>query len=139
MANDNVFVPKQGQLSALKGWIAGELGAAIVRLYTNNVVYTPDRVPADFVEAAFAGYVPQGPLAWPAPFTNASNKAETDSPNLTWTYSLLVGTATVFGIYITNPAKTVLLAVIPFQAPVVLTPVSPNLSRQIAVTDVSEL
>ncbi|SRR5260370_400675 len=139
MASENVFIPKQGRLSDLRSWIAGELGAALVRAYVNNIVYTADRVPADYTEASFAGYAPVGPLAWPAPAINGSGKAESDSPVCSFTFTAGVGTATVFGLYVTDPASTVLLMVIPFISPVVLTPVSPTLARVIQATMTSEM
>lgn len=139
MTTDNIFIPKQGRLSDLRSWIAGELGAALVRIYVNNVVYTADRVPSDYVEASFSGYAPAGPLAWGAPFINGADKAETDSPAVNFTYTAGSGTATTFGIYITDPSQTVLLAVIPFVSPFVFSPAQANLSKVIQLTATSEL
>jgi hypothetical protein len=139
MSTDNVYVPEQGALSDLRGWIAGELGAALVRLYVSNTPYLPTRVPADYTEASFVGYAPQGPLAWPAPVTNGAGKAESDSPVVTFDFAAGAGTAIVYGIFVTDPSATVLLLVVPFQAPVTLSPASPQLQRVLQVTEVSEL
>jgi hypothetical protein len=139
MTSDNVYVPEQGALSDLRGWIAGELGAALVRLYVSNTPYLPTRVPADYTEASFTGYAPQGPLAWPAPFTNGAGKAESDSPVVTFNYTAGAGTAIVFGIFVTDPSSTVLLLVVPFQSPITLDPANPVLQRVLQVTEVSEL
>lgn len=139
MTTDNVYVPQQGSLSDLAGWIAGDLGAALVRLYDSFVLYSPTLTPAAFHEASFTGYAPLGPIAWTPPFVNGGGKAETDSPVLTWTRAIMVGTASIYGVYVTNPAKTKLLLVSPFLTPQDLTSAEPSLSRLLQVTEVSEL
>jgi hypothetical protein len=139
MSIDNVFVPKQGALSDLAAWIAGDLGASYVRLYVNNQVYTPNRVPADYTEASFAGYAPVHAIAWLAPFINGSGKAETDSPPFTYTFTAGVGTVTLFGLFVTDLALTKLLLVAPFVMPVVLSPGQNILTRTLQITDTSEL
>jgi hypothetical protein len=138
MSVDTLFVPKQGALSDLADWIAGDLGSCYVRLYVNNVVYTPDRVCGDYTEASFAGYSPASGFSWGAPFTNLAGKAETDSPALTFTFTGATGTHTAFGIFITDAAQSKLLAVIPFLAPVIFSPGSPTETRMVQVTEVSE-
>lgn len=139
MSVDNVFIPKQGTLSDIAGWIAGDLGSALVRLYDNAHVFSPNDTPASYSEVSFAGYAPAGPVAWTAPVINGSGKAETDSPPLTWTFTAGVGTALVRGIFVTDVAKTKLLLVVPFNQVVTLTPAQPVLSRTLQVTEVSEL
>jgi hypothetical protein len=136
---DNVYVPKQGALSDLDSWIAGDLGASIVRLYASNTPYTPDRVCGDYTEASFVGYAPVGPLSWPPSFTNGSGKAETDSPAISFTFTGGSGTAIVYGIFVTDPSQTKLLLVIPFASPVTLSPSNTSLERVLQVTEVSEL
>jgi hypothetical protein len=139
MADDTIRVPKQGALSDLRGWIAGQLGPGVARLYSSNTMYTPDRVPADYIEASFVGYSAIAALNWTVPSTNSDGKGETDSKALTWTFTGGSGTATVYGIYVTDPALGVLLLVIPFLTAVNLTPASPSLSKVIKLTAVSEL
>lgn len=136
---DNVYIPDEGERSALDTWLASADGPALAHLYVNNPVYQPDRVLGDYTEASFVGYSAVGPIAWPASFTNPDSKAESDSPNLTWTFTGGSGSALVYGIYLTDQAVTKLLAVVPFLFPVVLTPGSPTLTRSIQMTDVSEL
>ena len=139
MTVSSAFIPKQGTLSDLAGWIAGDLGAAVARLYSSNTVYTPDRVPSDYTEASFIGYSPISPLAWLTPFINSAGKAETDSQVLVWTFAGSSGTATAFGLYLTDPSQTKLLAVVPFITPVTLTPTDTTLSYVCQLTEVSEL
>lgn len=139
MSTDVVRVPKQGALSDLAAWIAGELGSCLVKLYVSNTVYTPDRIPSDYTEASFAGYAPIAAPSWGVPFTNVGGKAETDSPTLTWAYTAASGTATVFGVFVTDTTGTKLLLVVPFITPETLTPGSPTLTRTLQLTEVSEL
>lgn len=139
MSVDNLFVPKQGLLSDLADLLAGQLATAVVRLYANNVVYTPNRVPADYTEASFVGYAPIGAVAWGVPFVNSADKAESDSPILTWTFTGAIGTHVVFGAYITDPGLTKLLRVIPFIMPFTFAPVTPVLQRVVQLVHASEL
>lgn len=139
MTIQNVFVPQQGQLSNLAGWIAGDLGTALARLYASNTPYLPTRTPADYTEASFPGYAPASPLSWGAPFTNGDGKAESDSATLVWTFSGPTGTYPVFGIYLTDPGATKLIQVIPFLQPFTFTPTETQLSYQLQATGISEL
>ena len=139
MTVDNVYIPQQGSLSDLRNWIAGELGSCLVKLYVSNTPYLATNVPGDYTEASFAGYAPIVSPAWPAPFINGSGAAESDSPVLTWTYTAGAGTVTVFGVFITDSTGTELLAVVPFQAPIVLSPASPSLVRSIQLAMISML
>lgn len=139
MTTDNVYMPKQGAKSDLDAWISGDLGIAYARLYVNSVAYTPDRICADFTEASFAGYAPINGIAWVPAFINGSGKAETDSPPLTYLFTAGVGTAFVYGMYVTDAALSKLLLVIPFLAGVTLSPGSNTLTRTLQVTDTSEL
>lgn len=139
MSVDSLFLPNQGALSDLASWIAGDLGPAVARLYTNNIVYLPTRVPADFTEAAFAGYVPQASLAWTPPYLNMSSKAETDSRPITFVYSSGSGTVATFGLIVTDVGKTKLLLAMPFQTPFIFSPTQNSLTRVIQVTEMSQL
>jgi hypothetical protein len=136
---DNVYIPQQGLLSELADWIAGDLGAAYARLYTSFVVPAPGRVCADFTEASWAGYAALGSIAWVPPFVNLSGSAETDSPVLTWSYSVGSGSVLAYGWYLTNLSLTKLLAFAPFLTPVELSPGSPTLSRSIQIAARSAL
>ncbi len=139
MSVDSVYVPQSGAMSDLEAWIAGALGSCKVRLYVSNTPYLPTRIPADYTEASFPGYAPVASPAWGSVFINGGGAAETDSPVLTFTFASSSGTATVFGIYVTDSSGTVLLLVVPFQAPVVLSPGSPDVSRSLQVTAISQL
>lgn len=139
MNPETLFVPKVGALQALAAWIGATLGPVTARLYDNNVVYNADRVLADYNEATFAGYAPVDPIAWGAAFTNADGKAESDSAICLWTFTGGAGSATVFGIYLTDSSNTQLMAVIPFVPAVILTPSASSVARMLQLTDVSEL
>lgn len=136
---DSLFLPNQGGISDLSNWIAGDLGSAFARLYTNNLVYLPTRVPADFTEAAFAGYSPQGALAWSPPFLNGMGKIETDSRVITFNFTAGSGTQPVFGLYVTDLLKTKLLLVMPFLMPFIFSPANNSLTRVIQLTQMSQL
>jgi len=58
---------------------------------------------------------------------------------LNWNYTAGAGTADVFGIYVTDAAKTKLLAVIPFLSPVTLSPSNNTLTRVIQLTCISQV
>jgi len=139
MTVQNIYVPQQGALSDLAGWIAGDLGIAYARLYVSNTPYIPTRVCADYTEAAFAGYAPAFPLAWGIPFTNGLGKAEADSAALVWSYTGPIGTHTAYGIYLTNAAKNKLLMVVPFLSLFMFSPTVTTLTYVVQVTEVSEL
>lgn len=137
--SDPLFIPQTGAIAALSSWLAATDKPATARLYVNNIGYLPTRLLTDYTEAAFVGYAPLGPIAWGAVFTNLGGKAETDSSNLSWTFTGGSGSIPVYGIYLTNPLNTKLLAVIPFLSPAILTPGSPTVSRSLQLTDRSEL
>jgi hypothetical protein len=133
------FVPHEGELQACADQIAGALGASVARLYDNNHVFNPADTCADYNEASFVGYSPVTPIAWGSPFLNVDGKAETDSPTLTFAFTAGLGTAVVFGLYLTDPGQTKLLRVIPFLFPVTLSPAAPTLALVLQLTDASEL
>lgn len=135
----SIYIPQDGQLSDLEGWIAGELGSAEIWLYDTYHAPSPADVPADFNEASFVGYSRLGPVSWGAPFTNGDGKAETDSPVLSWAFTGGSGTADVFGLLVVNAGGTRVLLNMPFLTPVTLSPGSPNLNRIIQLAMVSEL
>lgn len=138
MAVSNVIVTNDGAIDDLDTWRAN-LNAGSVRLFANNFTPLRTSVPADFVESSFVGYAPISPANFGAAFLNAGGKAESDSAVLTWTFTAGVGTATVFGWYLTNLAGTKVLLATKFIVPVILSPAAPNLSRTIQATAVSEL
>jgi len=139
MASENIQIPQEGQLSDLAAWIAGDLGSAYARLYISNTPFLPTRVCTDYTEASFTGYAPANPLAFGTPFVNGAQVGETDSGALNWNYTAGAGTADVFGIYVTDAAKTKLLAVIPFLSPVTLSPSNNTLTRVIQLTCISQV
>lgn len=139
MTTENVYYPEQGRLSNLAGWVAGDLGSAYARLYASNTPYAPTRIASEYTEAAFPGYAPFQPVVWGAPFLNSDSKAEVDSNTLLWSFSGSSGSYRVFGIYLTDPGQTKLLAVVPFLSPFTFDPSHLTLSYQLQVTETSEL
>lgn len=139
MTTQNVYIPQQGDLSDLAGWLAGDLGTAYARLYDTSHVFSPADTPASYHEASFVGYSPVTAMGWGVPFINMAGKAEVDSSALVWAFTGGLGTAPVYGIFVTDPSNTKLLLVAPFLAPIILTPTQPNLSQVLQVTAVSEL
>ena len=134
------MIPDQGAVDDLAGHIALRLGTSIARLW--DVFRVPHRAdtPASFHEASFPGYVPQAALGWTPPAINGAGKAETDSRILTWTFTAGVGTARVYGVFVTDVSGLRLEAVYQFVGgQVVLTPVNPNLTLALQYTGVSEL
>lgn len=111
-----------------------------IRLWDNNFVPEHDSVFADFTEAGFPGYAPIAPTFAPA-FLNPDMKAEIDSNVLTWVYTGGVGTATVYGWYMSyGPSGSeVLVAWRKYFNPLILTPTSTTDSRTAQLTAVSEL
>jgi len=136
---DNVYFPQEGAKAALDAFLASTDGPVYARLYDNAVSFDPTRTLADYNEASFTGYNPVGPITWPAASINGEGKAQADSPALDFTFTGGAGTATVQGLYFTDDANTVLIAVVPLVGAMVLTPAQPTLSRIVAMTDVGEL
>ncbi len=139
MTTDNVRYPEVGALNELAAWIAGDLGSCLVKLYVSNTPYLPTRIASDYTEASYVGYAPISSPAWGAPFTNGAGQAETDSPTLTWTGTFSSGTYTVYGIYLTDSTGATLLAVVPFQSPIVLTPTELSITRTLQIQAIDSL
>lgn len=139
MTTDSVYVPNEGAMNDLKNWANGDLGTALVHLFDSFVSPDPTLVPTDFSECTFTGYVPAAAAPWGMPFINTNGQAEIDGPALTWSFTAGSGSTLVYGWFMTDAAGTNLLAWCPFQSPVELTPGSPNLSRQIQLTAISQL
>lgn len=139
MATDQVYIPEEGARARLVAWLAGSDGPSLAHLFDNNPAYNPQRVLADYQEASFAGYAAVGPIAWGGVSTNPQGKAEGASPPISFTFTGGVGTAVVYGLYLTDDPPTKLLAVIPFLDALILTPGAPTVSKSIKLTDVSEL
>jgi hypothetical protein len=139
MTTPNIYVPNEGAISDMAGWLAGDLGPAYARLYVSNTPFLRTRVCADYTEASFPGYVPVNPMGWGVPFINGAGKAEVDSAALVWTLSSLIGSYFAYGIYVTDVAKTKLLMVLPFLSPYEFTPAFNSLAYIVQATEVSEL
>lgn len=136
---EQVFVPNTGTLSELAAWIAGDLAGARAHLYDQFRNPQPGDSPADYHESGFVGYAPIAPLNWAAPFINFAGKAETDTQPLIWQFTAGVGTALVYGWYLTDSLDARLLLVCPFGVPITLSPGAPFLTRSIRITAAGEL
>jgi hypothetical protein len=139
MTSDPIQIPRQGSLSDLDNWRTGDLAGAILHLFDNFHTFAPTDTPADYNEASFVGYAPITPIGWSFPTINIAGKAETSSPPLTFNFTAGVGTALVYGWYLTDSTGTVLLAVCHFNSPVTLTPAQPALTRTVSLTATSEV
>jgi hypothetical protein len=138
MSQDQLLITNDGALDVTDSWRA-RLNAGRVRLFDLPHIPAHADTPASYHEASFVGYAPFAPPAFGVPFLNGGGKAETDSTVLMWNFTAGVGTATIYGWYITDVSGLKVLAACKFLVPVVLTPVSPTLTRIIQITDVSEL
>lgn len=108
-------------------------------MFANNHIPAHTDIPAAYVESTFVGYAPITPPAFGVPYLNGFGKGETDSGPLVWTFTAGVGTATVYGMYLTDVTGLKVLMAVKFLAPIVLTPGSPTLSQLLQVTAISEL
>lgn len=134
-----VHFPQQGALSDLAGWLAGDLGTAYARLYSNNVAFLPTNTLASYTEAAFPGYAPVGSLGWSVPYVNGQGKAQTDSNPVLFRLNSNSGSYAVYGLYITDSANSKLLAVLSLLQPFLFTASNNELLRMLSITCVSEL
>lgn len=139
MAVDSVYIPEEGARAAMDAWMGDTaLGPAHAHLTDEAKAWNPALTLADLHEASFTGYAVLNAV-WGVAFTNGGGKAQTDSNNLLWTFTGGAGTTPVFAVYLTDAADSILLAYIPLIAPEILTPGSPNFSRVISLTGISEL
>ena len=127
-------------LEQLRAFLNDAANQVFARLNDNNYTPVHTSVPGDFNEASFVGYSPVAPN-FAAAFVNGASKAEIDSAVISWLFTAGVGTATVFGWYLTydTGGGDVLVCASKFVLPVTLSPASPNLDRVVRLTAVSEL
>lgn len=81
-----------------------------LRLYVNDFTPSITTSSADFVEASYDGYAPLALDAWPAPFVNTNNYAESDHPTLTFQVGPGGGSDQSFGYWVTDASRTYLAA-----------------------------
>lgn len=127
-------------MELMRAFLNAGANNVFARLFTNNYTPVHSSVPANFTEATFVGYSPVAPN-FAAAFLNGGGKAEIDSAVVSWLFTAGVGTATVYGWYLTydTGGGNVLVMATKFIVPVVLTPAAPTLDRVIRATAVSEL
>jgi hypothetical protein len=109
-------------------WQASLGGDWTLHLFSNNYTIVDGTVLGDVVEAAFSGYSAITPT-WAAPAL-VSGVPTRIASSVTWTYTG-GSTYTVYGMYMTDAANTVLLGGFNFPAPVVLTVAQPSYSGQL--------
>jgi hypothetical protein len=123
--------PNNGVQSCFDAWLLNGLNIAAIRLYANNPVYTPAIAPSAYVEAAFPGYIPILTPPWNGPYLNDEGVFQIDSGPCLWQFRSNASSATVEGIYVTDLVKSQLFMVVPFLAPVTLTPTERNLIQTV--------
>ena len=93
-----VQVNKGADLTAKK---AGDLAAATVHLFTNDVNPGPQGVVGDFVEAAYAGYAAVAVAGWTANNTDLQGNVSTDGTAvISFTGPVAGGGPLVYGYYV---------------------------------------
>jgi hypothetical protein len=138
MPDVNACIPQSGLTSDLTAWLSGDLGSAVVRLYTQQVGFSPTNTAADYTEAAWPGYAPITPPPWGAPYVNSEGKAQVDASSLIFRANMTVGTYTAWGMYLTDPGGGTLLAVFPFLGARNFTPEDSEAVMSLSMTVVSE-
>lgn len=115
-------------------WLAALLAANTpleCRLYDNNVTPGNSTVIGDFNEASFAGYALQN-LSFGTITINGSNKAQSVATELTFTLS--AGTATIYGIFVTDSGGTLIFCA-KFASAVSLSVGVPDLRVTVTLTE----
>jgi hypothetical protein len=134
-----LYVPQTGRVKSLDAWLLDATRAPWhAHLYVNNQPYLPTRVIGDYTEASFTGYALQN-IIWTFAAINLAGKAESSGGTISFTFTGSTGTFTIFGIYLTDALDSVLLAVIPFLAPIVVSPSNRTVAYALRLTDTSEL
>ncbi len=96
---------------------AGELAAATVHLFANDVNPGKGAVTADFIEATFTGSTALPITAWGSPFLNEDLDASALGPLMQWNWTAGV-TDIVYGVYVLSAgAGTPLLAYARLETP----------------------
>jgi len=89
-------------IAALADAIAGEMDAATLDLYQNNLVFDPDTVVlGDLTVADYSGYA-QVDLTWAAPSVSDDGNVETQSNQATFRPTGTVITNQIYGYYVKN-------------------------------------
>ena len=115
----NIVQTNQGAVDILTDALGGSPDL-VVRLFDNAATVNANTVLVDLVEASFAGYAPVSPT-WSAPAIVAGVPTTVPSPtHADFNYSG-GGTATVYGMYLTDSGNTKLRGVTLFASPFVFT------------------
>src|SRR4051812_32695278 len=80
-------VPSSALMLALVDLLAGQLDAATVSLFINDVDPGKNAVIADFTLAAFVGSTPIAVSAWGEAYLNANKDAEAQAQLMQWNYA----------------------------------------------------
>jgi hypothetical protein len=113
-----LVVPKVSALLLLNAIQNALLGLISVHLYVNDISPDLDTVLADLTEASFPGYAGQVGTFTTPPFTNGSNKAETDQDSSVTFTSTGSSGETAYGYYITDTLNADLYWIERFASPV---------------------
>lgn len=131
----NTIAGALGLLQDAVDWQAALGGDWTLRLFANNVTISDTTTIGSVTEASFAGYSAIVPT-WSSPTLVGAVPTRVAS-TVTWTYSG-GSTTTVYGLFMTDAANTVLLGAANFTAPVVLTVAQPSYSAQLNFTSQSQ-
>lgn len=123
-----IFTPNVGLLTKLDT-IRTSAGNMAIYLYKNDYTPVAGTVLGSFVECDFPGYGGKNANFGPA-VIGASGKAEITSPLFTFTMTA-AGNQTVYGYFVTDVNKTLLLFCERFAAPVQLTLAGDTLRLQV--------
>tara|TARA_A100001391_G_C4999656_1_gene260403 strand:+ start:301 stop:708 length:408 start_codon:yes stop_codon:yes gene_type:complete len=90
-------------------------------LFINDATLSASNVIGDFTKPGYAGYADQTLDSWPAASTLGTGEASCTHPNVTFAYSGLVSSVTVYGLVIFDPSDSnVVIEVVKYETPVTL-------------------
>lgn len=115
-----LVIPKSALLLFLADTVAGELAAAVVHLYKNDLVPTPNTILADLISADYSGYATKVLGTAGAPIINSDGAAQVVYPSQQWQHSSGATANTIYGAYVLD-AGGALLYVERFGTPVNMT------------------
>ncbi len=112
---DTIFLNDDGVKRALDlktGKSSAPIGGQVLRLFTAPTTVSQTRVIGDFTEATFAGYAGAAltTTTWATATLNGHVAESTYGANVTFTRSTTGAPQSIYGWYITDPAKVWLFA-----------------------------
>lgn len=106
-----------GELVGVGGLFAG----ALIKLFKNDIVPGEESTIATFTAADFTGYAPSAAVTWGTPGVSGDGTPQVLGDTKVFTAGTpLTQAGTVYGVYVTNTAGTVLLYAERFAQPVLI-------------------